>query len=162
MNTPRGFGQLNSLFRSKHGVVYTYELDKRYRIGWRTGEGGGPREGLIWNHLYSECLRFGLTTADRFTWTLSRRYSWLCTVTLLATVTSSRSLALSSSSSFALDCWVTSTGGTWLSVSTFGRILLATRSLNKIHAHVCEKDWYIPDILRFYKMNTGSSTLSYF
>lgn len=56
MNTPREyFGQLNSLFRSKHGVVYTYELViKRYRVGRGTkggkgeggrGDGGGKVEG---------------------------------------------------------------------------------------------------------------------
>lgn len=45
--TPRGFGQLNSLFRSKHGVVYTYELVKS--ISGRVTDRGGKRarEGLI-------------------------------------------------------------------------------------------------------------------
>jgi len=49
---------------------------------------------------------------------------------------------------------------TWLSISTFGRVSSQyVRSLNKILAHVYEKDWYIPDISCSYKMNTGSIIL---
>ena len=116
-------------------------------------------QGRVWYEItYTVNLRFGLTTADRFTWTLSRRYSWLCTVTLLATVTFSLALIFFFSSSYLIV--ESRRPRTWLSISTFGRVSSQyVRSLNKILAHVYEKDWYIPDISCSYKMNTGSIIL---
>lgn len=169
--TPREFGQLNSLFRSKHGVVYTYELVKRYRVGWRTGArgGAGGNEGRAWYEItYTVNLRFGLTTVDRFTWTLSRRYSWLCT--LLATVTSSWPLArlplllFFLLSSFALDrWWVTPTENVTFG-TYFRATLLAARPRRISTSRGCVRKRLIyprQSPLRSYKTNTSSSILSY-
>lgn len=142
---PQRFGQLNSLFRSKHGVVYTYELVKRYRIAWRTRavEEGKRDKG-----------RSDMKSPIQWTWGSGLRplidLRGLSRVVTADYVQSHYSLLLLfrdrlrlsfSFLFFALDCWVTPTEN--VTFGTYFRAsLLATRSLNKILAHVYEKDGY--------------------
>lgn len=113
----------------------------------------------------------GLRTADRFTWTLSHCYSLIMYMSHYSLLLLPRDRLRSSSPFFSSFFFVFSSPSRSIVGSrqprnvTFGiysrAILLATRWIRSPRARVCEKDWYIPDILRFYKMNMGSSTLSY-
>lgn len=126
----------------------------------RGGRSEGRGEGRVWYEItYTVNLRFRLTTVDRFTWTLSRRYVQLIMYSHITTVTSLRSLLRLPSLfvfflSFAPDCWITSTGNVTLGIY-FRAILLATRSLNKIlaraRAHVWKRLIYLRPFSAFTK-----------
>jgi len=121
-------------------------------------KGRGTREGLIWNHLYSELevraydrrsiYMDSLASLQLIMYSHITRYCYFFACAYLFFFSSSYLIVESRRPR------------TWFSISTFGRVSSQyVRSLNKILAHVYEKDWYIPDISCSYKMNTGSIIL---